>query len=91
VYLAALVGLFRWLSTYFALNPEGVGGGGVSFRNNRKHRNKKTKPTKKPTSEYNKAPDVLGGLDLVACLYVIVSIDVLEHALQRTRTWLWVR
>lgn len=56
MYLAALVGLFRRLSTYFALKPEGVGGGGVSFRNNRKNRNKKTKQTKKPTSEYNKPP-----------------------------------
>lgn len=86
MYLASLVGLFRRLSTYFIAILEGVGGGGVSFRNNRKHRNKKTKPTKKPTSEYNKAPDVLGGHGLVACLYVIGSNDVWEHALQRTRT-----
>ena len=49
MYLAALAGLFRRLSTYFALKPEGVGGGGVSFRNNRNNRNKKTKQTKKPT------------------------------------------
>ena len=79
MYLAALAGLFRWLSTYFIATYDPVGGGGVLFRNNRKHRNKKTKQTKKPTSEYNKAPDSFGGLGLVACLYVIGPADVWEH------------
>ena len=91
VYLASLVRLFRRLSTYFIATPDPVGGGGVSFRNNRNNRNKKTKQTQKPTSEYNKAPDVLGGYGLVACLYVIVSTDVWERAWRRTRTWLWAR